>query len=69
MAKCVASYSQERLFSRLYSNKKHFTCPSLLTRWSVLVLKVGKSYEWPSIKRKLVHSVALTIITLYCFYL
>ena len=41
--KCVASYSQKTLWqgsiSRLYSSKRRFTRPSLLTRRSALVLK------------------------------
>ena len=35
--------------SRLYSSKRHFSCPLLLTRRSVLVLKVGVSYWWQSL--------------------
>ena len=47
MVKCVASYSQRRLrygyISRLYSCKRCFSHPSLLTRRSALVLKMGMS--------------------------
>ena len=55
MTKCVASYSQRRLgkayISHLYSSKRHFTRPPLLTRRSALVLKVGVSYGWKITKR------------------
>ena len=34
-----------RLISLLYSNKRRFTRPSLLTRKNTLVLKVGVSYR------------------------
>ena len=53
MTKCVASYSQTKLrlgyISHLYSSKKRFSRPSLVTRWSTLVLKVGVSFGWRSI--------------------
>ena len=39
-------------------SKKHFTCCTLLTRWSDLVLKVGVSYGCWNIKTKLIHSVS-----------
>ena len=43
-----------RRISRLYSCKIRFTHPSLLTRHSALVLKVGVSYWW----RKMTKCVA-----------
>ena len=53
IAKCFASYSQRRLrkgcIVRLYSSKRRFSCPSLLTRRSALVLKVGVSYLWRNV--------------------
>ena len=53
MAKCVTSYSQRTLMEgsiiRLYNSKRHFSRPSLLTKQSALVLKVGVSYGWLSI--------------------
>ena len=54
MTKCVASYSQRRLrkayISRLYSSKRRFTRPPLLTRRNALVLKVGVSCKWKMTK-------------------
>ena len=38
--------TKERLYSHLYSSKRRFTRPSLLTRWSALVLKMGVLYGW-----------------------
>ena len=47
MAKCVSSYNQRRLsIIHLYTSKRCFSRPSLLTRWSALVLKVGVLYGW-----------------------
>ena len=50
MAKCVTSYSQRTLMEgsiiRLYNSKRHFSRPSLLTKQSALVLKVGVLYGW-----------------------
>ena len=64
--KCVASYSQRRLrygyIGRKYSSKRCFTRPSLVTRLSTLVLKVG--VVWVAFKRRLVNSVALTVMGL-----
>ena len=49
IAKCVASYSQRRLnygcIIHLYSSKRRFSRPSLLTRRSASVLKVGVLYK------------------------
>ena len=54
VTKCIASYNQRRLrkgyISRLYSYKRRFIRPSLLTRRSPLVLKVGMSYGWKMMK-------------------
>ena len=66
MTKCIASYSQRRLRqgcnSRLYSSKRRFSRLSLLSRRSVLFLKMGVSYGCKAFKRRLVHGVALTIM-------
>ena len=35
--------------SHLYSSKRRFSCPLLVTRWTALVLKVGVSHGWRSI--------------------
>ena len=62
--KCFASYSQRRLRKGcivcLYSSKRRFNRPSLLTRRSALVIKVGVSYctGGEAFERRLVHSVA-----------
>ena len=39
-----------RSISHLYSSKRHFTHPSLLTRQSTSILKVGVSYESKVVK-------------------
>ena len=44
--------------NRLYSSKIRFSRPSLLTRQSTLVLKVGVLKGGEAFKRRLVHSVA-----------
>ena len=36
----------KEIISHLYSSKRRFTHPPLLTRRSALVLKVGVSYGW-----------------------
>ena len=47
MAICVASYSQDKAILTVYiATKDVFSRPSLITRWSALVLKVGVSYGW-----------------------
>ena len=48
MAICVASYSQLRqgCISCSYCSKRCFSQPSLVTRRSILALKVGVSWGW-----------------------
>ena len=71
MMKCAASYSQRRLKKHYYPFMQQFYpfFIYLLTRWYALVLKVGVLYGCrtgaKAFKRRLVHSTALTIITLY----
>ena len=65
VTKCVTSYSQRRLrccISHLYSSKRHFRRVSLLTRWSAFVKKWVCCMRGEAFKKKLVHSVTLTIM-------
>ena len=51
MAKCVASYSQDKAVLAVYIalSKRRFSRPSLVTRQRALVFKVGALYRWRNI--------------------